>query len=355
MGLLDNESIFSKVDKSGMLQNIQELADQVDGAWRTLAKFAVPTPYIKAKNIVILGMGGSAIGGDLVKDLADSHSSVPITILRDYQLPKFVDHNSLVIGVSYSGNTEETLTAFEQAGEKGAKLLAISTGGKLASLCRKYRAPMFTIEYGAMPRAALGYTLVPVLGLFNKLGFINLGEDEVEKTAILLKAYEKKINLGVPTSQNLAKQLAEHLKGRIPIIMGSGILSQVARRFKTQINENSKSMAVFEILPEVCHNTIMGFDFPEKLREKIFVIILQSKYDYPRNILRQKIIMQILQKKGISYESLSLNPQGGRLSEVLHNILFADYVSYYLAIFNNTDPTEIGMIDFLKDKLSETK
>lgn len=355
MGVLDNESLYPKIDKAGMLQNIQELPDQVETAWQQTQKFVVPTTYIKAKNIVILGMGGSAIGGSFIESIAAGQSSVPVIVNRDYDLPHFVDHNSLVIGVSYSGNTEETLTAFSQAGKCGAKLLAVSCGGAIASICRKYNAPMFKIEYGAMPRAAIGYTFTPVLGIFNKLGLINLSPREVEDSVLLLRAYQKKIHPGVPTNQNLAKQVAERIQGKIPMIMGSGYLSAMARRFKTQINENSKSAAIFEIMPELCHNTVVGFNFPEKLQEKLFLILLQSKFDHPRNRLREQILIQIMHKKNIPHEAILINPKGGILAEILHNILFADYVSYYLAALYQTDPTEIESIDFLKDRLSETK
>lgn len=355
MGVLDNESLYAKIDKAGMLQNIQELPDQVEDAWKQVQKFVVPTTYIKAKNVVILGMGGSAIGGDLVKELASHQSTIPVTVNRDYDLPKFVDHNSLVIAVSYSGNTEETLTAFSQAGQKGAKLLAISSGGQIAGLCRKYRAPLFTINYGAMPRAAIGHTFIPLVGIFDKLGLISLGDNEVEDSALFLRAYQKKIHPGVPTNQNLAKQISEHIFGRIPTVIGSGILAQVAMRAKTQLNENSKTMATFEILPELCHNTIVGFSHPEKLKDKVSVILLQSKFDHQRNRLRQQILVQIMHKKGIAHDIIFTNPKGGRLSEILHNILFGDYLSYYLAMLNNVDPSVIESIDFLKDKLSETK
>lgn len=355
MGLLDIENTIQKNDKNGMLQSINDFPDQIENAWAKVKEFTIPTHYIKADKVVILGMGGSAIGGDLVGSLGLNSAKVPIISHRDYGLPAFVDSNTLVIGVSYSGGTEETLDGFRRAGEKGAKLIAVSTGGDIEALCRKYKAPMYKIEYGAMPRAALGYLFTAVLGILNKLDFIALGQKEMQEALDSLRDYQKKINTDSITSQNPAKQLAEKINGKIPLIMGSSTLSVVARRWKTQINENSKQTAVFEIFPELCHNVIVGFDFPKKLNEKIFAIMFESEFDHPRNLLRQTVIRDILRKKGISYEVIHAPKPLSPLIEMLQIIMLGDYVSFYLAMLNNADPTPIEMIIFLKNKLAENK
>lgn len=355
MGILDTENLIKKLDISGMLQSINDLPDQVETCWNQMKEFAVPTHYIRCNKVLILGMGGSAIGGDLAGSLALNYSKVPIYIQRDYNLPNFVDNSTLVIGVSYSGKTEETLDSFAKAGERGAKLLAITTGGNLESLCRKYRAPVFKIEYGAMPRAALGYLFTSVVAILNKLDFIGLGQNEMLEAIKTMKEYQKKIYFDNPTSQNPAKQLAQKIFNKIPIIMGGGTLTIVSRRFKTQINENAKQTAVYEIFPELCHNVILGFDNPKKLNEKIFVISLESEFEHPRNALRQSVIHQILRKKGISFEVIKFEKASSPLIEMLVLILLGDYTSFYLAMLNNTNPTPISMIDYLKDKLSQAK
>lgn len=355
MGILDNLGQIKKLDSANMLQNLMDFPDQIEAAWQSAEKLALPTHYLKIKNVVILGMGGSAIGGDLCVGLSLYNSKVPIIIHRDYDLPAFVDHDSLVIAVSYSGNTEETVSGFQAAGEKGAKMLAISSGGDLAPICRKYRAPLLEINYGAQPRAALGYLLTPILGILSRLGILAISRGEIETAIQLLKGLDSKIRPEVPTAKNIAKQLANKLYDRIAIIIGSGALKVAARRWKTQINENAKSAVWAEELPELCHNFIVGLDFPKRLKDKIFVVVLQSKYDHPRNKIRQSVVFQILQQKSIPYEPILMHPSDSALDEMLSAIYLGDYVSYYLAIANGLDPTPIKSIELLKERLAGTK
>lgn len=355
MGLLDTEEKIKKLDTDGMLQSINDLPYQMENAWKELQSFIIPTPFIKCNKILILGMGGSAIGGDLASALAVNSSKAPVIVQRDYGLPNFVDSNTLVIGVSYSGKTEETLDAFSQAGERNAKLIAISTGGEIESICRKYNAPIFKIAYGAQPRAALGYLLTAVLYILCKLDFISLGQNEFAQAIETMKEYQKEIYSESPTSHNPAKQTAEKLKDRIPVIIGAGTMSTVARRWKTQINENSKQAAFYEVFPELCHNLIVGLDFPKRLGEKIYFVMLESEFDHPRNKIRQAILGQIFRKKGINYEIIQVKKPLSPLVEMMQAIMLGDYVSYYLGIINGVNPTTIEMINFLKDKLAESK
>lgn len=355
MGILDAEDKIKKLDTDGMLQSIADLPYQMETAWSELQKFVIPTPYIKCNKILILGMGGSAIGGDLVSSLALNYSKAPIIVQRDYGLPNFVDSSTLVIGVSYSGKTEETLDAFKMAGERNAKLIAITTGGEIEPVARKYNAPVFKISYGAQPRAALGYLFTAVLYVLYKLDFITLGQSEIIKTIEVMKEYQKEICDQSPTSHNPAKQLAEKIKDKIPVIIGAGTMSTVARRWKTQINENSKHAAFYEVFPELCHNLIVGLDWPKKLGEKIYFLVLESEFDHPRNKIRQSIIGQIFRKKGISYETIVMKKAFSPLVEMMQMILLGDYASYYLGILNGVNPTTIEMITFLKNKLAESK
>jgi len=355
MHILDDEKKILILDPSRMLQNIKDLPDQIETCWQQIKDFSIPTHYIKAKNVLILGMGGSAIAGDLTNSLSLLKCRIPVVIHRDYDLPEFTNPETLVIGVSYSGNTEETISGFERAAAIGAKIIGISTGGTIASICRKYKAPMFSINYGSQPRASLGYQLIAMIGIFNKLGFLQISESEILEAVTTMKTFESKIHIGIPTYQNQVKQLADRLKDKIPIIFGSGYLQQVARRWKTQINENSKHLAFFEILPELNHNMINSFDFPKKLSEKIFVIMLQSKFDHPRAKVRQQITLQILQQKKIQYETIFLNSANAVLSEMFLSIFFGDYLSYYLALLNNVDPSVIPAAEYLKDRLNSSK
>lgn len=352
---LNKDSSFPKIDKDHMIGHIIDFPVQCEKAFEDMKSFALPTPYVKVKNVVVLGMGGSAIGGDLAKSLAQNTSNIPIYVLRDYQLPAFVNSDSLVIGSSYSGQTEETLSAFQQAGEKGAKLVVISTGGTISSIGRKYKAPIYQIDYGSQPRAALGFSFIPTLAIFKKIGLVDLSDEDIKESILLLKGFERKLRSEIPIDDNLAKQIALKIFNKIPLIYGSGTLTEVARRWKTQINENAKTSAYYETIPELCHNSVVGFDLPANLKDEVFVIILQSKFDHPRNKLRQSVIISLLEKKQISYHVIDLHQSSSAFSEMLLSITLGDYASYYLAMLNNIDPTPVDVIGFLKDQLSASR
>jgi glucose/mannose-6-phosphate isomerase len=348
MDILDQPQCIKEIDKESMLRHILELPDQIEQAWADMQNFVIPAPYLKAKNVLILGMGGSGIGGLLVEYLAYSQSKVPVKVIREYELPAYVNSDSLVIASSYSGNTEETLAAFEEAAKKQAKLLAITMGGELASKASKYKAPVYKVEYGSPPRAAIGYSFTVVLAILHKLGFIELGKDDIREAIVLMKGMRTKFVPEVPTYQNEAKKLARKLEKSLPVVIGSGIMYPVAYRWAGQLGENSKHVAFSLPLPELCHNWLVGLTHEI---DKLYIMILQSKFDNPRNRLRQNIISQLLNKKNIRHELVFLQPSGSILSEQLLTVYFGDFVSYYLAILHNVNPTSIEEVNYLKINL----
>lgn len=354
MANIDNLDSIKKIDRDNMLQNTQDFPLQIEECWRDWKKIALPTHFINVKNVLILGMGGSGLGGGIIQNFADLMSMIPVTVMRDYDIPLWVDKTTLVIAVSYSGSTEETLEALKQAGQKSDKIITISTGGALASLGSQFRAVHYKINYGAQPRAALGYSLTSLMAIFSKLKFLEITDDHMSEAILLLQGLRKKIDADIPTSHNPAKLLANRLEGHIPIILSSGSLSEVGRRWKTHFNENAKNASYSEIIPEMNHNSLVGLEYPKNLSNNIFVIILESKYDHPRTKLRQKIAGQIMVKRQIPYESIMMQPTGNIYAETLQMILFGDFVAFYLAIINNTDPNPVEIIKFLKDKLAES-
>lgn len=354
MSELDKAENFSKIDQENLIKNIQEFPLQCAKAWEEIREVVLPSYYVKANKIVILGMGGSAIGGDLIKEFIEKKCSVPVIIVRDYDLPANVNRDSLVIAVSYSGNTEETIEALRQALSKKSKPIAITTGGKLADLAAEYKFPIYKFNYDTVPRHALGFLFTSVLGILNKLALIDVKKEEIKESISLFKGLSSKISPEVPTSQNQAKKLAEELYNKIVVVMAGGYLKPVARRFKDQLNENSKQMAFWEELPEACHNFIIGLQFPNKLPDNIFVLSLSSKYEHQRVRLRENVILDILNQKKIPFEELRLEPASSILSEILSFVLLLDYTSYYLAILNKVDPRPIENINYLKKKLEET-
>jgi glucose/mannose-6-phosphate isomerase len=349
---IDDLNIYSKYDPDNMLKHLHSFRDLCGLAWEMAVKFKLPQNYSDINKIVILGMGGSAIGGDLVGSLAVAESRVPILLCRDYTLPNYVDANTLVIASSYSGMTEETLSAFDQALETPAKKLAITTGGKLKFLCEKKGIPIISFDYEAQPRAALPFSFFIILGLFQKLKIVKNKAKMVSEALSSLQILGAKIKEEIPLAQNLAKELAIKLYGHLVVVYGAGITSEAAHRWKTQINENSKSMAFYEFFPELNHNSVVGYSFPLELTQSITVVLLNSSLLQDRVRLRYEITQKLLEQAGISYQVL--NGEGKRaLSQMMSLILLGDYVSYYLAMLNKVDTGPVKAIDFLKNSLAE--
>ena len=347
---LDDRQLFKRYDPEGMLICLHEMPQLCQQAWQMAMDFDLPQDYARVDKVVILGMGGSAIGGELVRSLAVSEAKLPLLICRDYNLPAFVDADTLVIASSYSGMTEETLSSFEQALETEAKKLVITSGGKLKTMAEKQNVPVFSFDYKAQPRAALPFMFIPILCFLQKLGLIGNKSSDVAETTRVLQALSSKIDEGVLLSQNPAKQLASKLYGRLPVIYGAGIISGVARRWKTQLNENSKAWAFYEAFPELNHNSVVGYQFPRELAAKLAVVLLRSALLSKRIQLRYQVTCQLLEQAKVDYQIVDGHGTSS-LSQIMSLVLFGDYTSYYLAILYKIDPSPVKAIDFLKEKL----
>jgi glucose/mannose-6-phosphate isomerase len=350
---LDNASVYQQFDKSGMINHLHGFPEQCQKAWEKVLKFELPRNYTKISNVVIVGMGGSAIGGDIVRRLALAESKLPVWVHRDYGLPAFVDASTLVIASSYSGNTEETLSAFTKSLKTQAKKLVITSGGKLKHLAENEGIPAFVVDYQAPPRAAFPYNLILLVGIFQKLGLLG------DKSADLLEAVDILNKLSGdfvetrPLASNPAKQLAAKLRGRVAVIYGAEILSEVAQRWKAEFNENSKVWAFFESFPELNHNAVDGYEFPLEAKGRIFVFLLHSSALRPRSLLRYEATAKLLAKAGIAHEFIEARGESA-LAQVMSLVLLGDYASFYLAILNEVDPTSTDAINFVKQYLAES-
>ena len=349
---LDNVSAYGQLDISGMLSRLHEFPEQCQQAWEKVLKFALPREYTGIDKVIILGMGGSAIGGEIIRRLALAETNVPVWIHRDYGLPPSVDAGSLVIASSYSGNTEETLSAFTETLKSPAKKLVLTTGGKLKYLADKEGIPVFIIDYQAPPRAAFPHSFIPLVGIFQRLGLIGDKSVDLREAMQILNKLSEDFAETTPLASNPAKQLAAKLWGRIVIIYGAGILSEVAQRWKAQLNENSKTWAFFELFPELNHNAVVGYEFPSKAKEGIFVLLLRSSSLHPRNLIRYEATAKLLAKAGVTYEFLEAAGKTP-LAQVMSLVLFGDYLSFYLAMLNKVDPTPVASIDFVKKYLAQ--
>jgi len=288
-----------------------------------------------------------------VRRLALAESRVPVFVHRDYGLPPFVDENTLVVASSYSGNTEETLSAFTKSLGTGAIKLAITSGGKLKDLAEKEGIPVFVIDYQAPPRAAFPHSFIALLGIFQKLGLLEDKSADVQEAVGVLKKLSGDLIETRPLASNPAKQLATKLWGHITVIYGAEILSEVARRWKGQFNENSKTWAFSEGLPELNHNAVVGYEFPSEVKDRVFVLMLRSSSIHPRNLLRYDVTARLLARAGIAYRFVEATGRNA-LSQVLSLVLLGDYASFYLSMLNETDPTSTDAIDIVKQYLAQS-
>lgn len=351
---LDKPELFKPLDSGDAAGQLRGLADQCRRAWDRACTCKLPASYTEVDKVVILGMGGSAIGADLMRGLMARLSRPLVLVHRDYDLPPWVDDRTLVIGASYSGNTEETLSGFSQALKSSCKKLAVTTGGRLAEVARANGVPVITIEHVSPPRAALGWGLMPLLAVMQGLGFVSGLAAEADGMVNALSLLGKTWQENSPTDRNQAKSLAGKLYGKIPVIYGAGILTDVARRWKTQVNENSKQWAFFETLPELNHNAVLGYHYPPELADRMYVLFLRCQSLHPRTLVRYTVTAELLEKAGIPHQFL--DSQGANdLKHVMSLVLLGDWVSYYLAMLNGIDPTPVPEIDLLKKRLAAGK
>lgn len=354
MSILESPETYRLLDPSGMLRHLVQFPEQCQRAWHNATDFGYPKDYLKVDKVVIAGMGGSAIGGDFIRRLAMLENTLPVWVHRDYGLPPYVDRNTLLIFSSYSGNTEETLSCFSESLRTQARKIVLTTGGKLKALAEKERIPVLTIDYDAPPRAAFSHSFVTLLGIFHSLRFLQDKSADMKESLAVMKRIEDNVSERTPLDANPAKQLAADLYGRLAVIYGAGLLSDVALRWKTQVNENSKAWAFHEVFPELNHNAVVGYLFPDEQRHKVMVVLLHSASLHPRTSIRYQVTSEILTKAGIKHKRIEATGRSP-LAQMIGMVLLGDYVSYYLAMLNRTDPMPVPVIDTLKSRLAQSE
>jgi glucose/mannose-6-phosphate isomerase len=351
-----DEARIRRIDRGDFAVQIRQFPEQLEQGWRVADQVFLPKWRAgDFSNIVVSGMGGSAIAAELVGSMLNYRLKIPFQIVRHYLLPDSVNPRTLFIASSYSGNTEETLSAYRQARRKSAKMISICSGGKLAELSHKDKIAVIKIPGGLAPRSALGYSLTAILNVFSRLGFLKNAEREIFSSAKFLRQYQRKFLPEVHSSRNLAKMIAARLYQKIPIIYaGQDYFSAVALRWKQQVCENAKTLAFCHAFPEFNHNELVGWGKIEKIKGKLKVIILKDRVDHKKVKARMRIVSQMLKEKEV--EVLGLESSGSTLfSRMLSLIHLGDWASYYLAILNQVDPLPVRIIDLLKQRLAKVK
>jgi len=350
--LLDSREEIAKVDPSGMTRLVEGLPEQWLEA-EAIARKAELGKLATPERVVVLGMGGSAIGGDFLRSLLETKVKVPIFVNRSYALPAFVDERTLVVASSYSGNTEETLIACEAAKARGAAIAAITTGGELARRAQAEGWPLIRLPGGLPPRAAIGYSFVPLLVLMERVGVCPPVAADLAEAHRVLVSLRERYNPDVPTEKNKAKQIALAFKGKLPLIYGSeGWKGAAAYRWKTQINENSKAPAVWNAFPELNHNETVGWETPPEVTRSFEVVVLRDKRDLDRIQTRIEVTTREIMEGAVSGITELWAEGESEVARLFSLVYPGDWVSLYLALAYRIDPTPVKMIDLLKNRLA---
>ena len=349
---LDSQETYSRLDPSGLYDRIAALPDQVEEAWAAASRLGLPASYGGVERVAILGMGGSGIGGSLLRALAiDVGSTTPIDVVRGYTLPAYIGPGTLAIASSNSGNTEEIVALAEQAAAAGAQCLALTTGGRLAALAAEKNLPVLQYEWSGEPRAALGWSFASLVAITRTLGLLPQDSIDVAAATRSMRALCDSAGRDAPLSSNPAKQLAARLVGCLPVIIGADAMAPIAYRWRTQINENAKSWATAEELPEMNHNTPVGYGGPPALVPLLHAVILRHASVHRRIAKRIDLTREQLGTAGVNVEVLDV-PGDTVFEQMLWAIQFGDFASYYLGLLNGADPSEVRALDWLKSMMA---
>ena len=347
---LDDYPNFAQLDSQNMLAEIDGLPDQLRVAWEMGQGLPLPTKG-GIQQVLIAGMGGSAIGADLLAAYLTPDCPLPLVVHRNYGLPGWArGPQTLVIACSHSGDTEETISAFKGAQANGCRLMVICTGGKLAREAAGAGVPAWIFGHTGQPRAAVGYSFGLLLAAAWRLGLAPDPSQELAEAVRAMRAQQEGLRAEVPVVHNPAKRMAGQLVGRWVTIFGADVLEPVARRWKGKINELAKAGAQFDSLPEADHNTVAGVSNPEKVMGEIMALFLRAP-SYQEDIqLRVDLTKKILMLEGLNTDFIDAQGEA-RLAHQWTALHCGDYVAYYLAMAYEVDPTPIPAIEGFKQEM----
>jgi glucose/mannose-6-phosphate isomerase len=346
--VLDQLEKIKSIDKSNMLGHYVKTHKYCEDAVR-LAK-QVSISYGKPQRILVAGMGGSAIGGEILRDWLMNELSIPIEVCRDYVLPAYVNKETLVFAISCSGNTEETLSAFVGAVKRGCMTITITSGGHLLSFSEKLHVPHLTIPRGLPPRATLPYLFFPLSILMEKLGILQSREKEIQETVRVVKKLSQENSPETPVKNNQSKKLALELGETIPVVYGFREYAAVANRLKTQFNENSKVPCKHEVFPELNHNEVVGWEASEALTKCFSILLIRDRNEPPEIKNRIEATKALALNK--AQKVLEIYARGeSKLARMFSVLQVGDFASVYLAILRNTDPTPVETINKIKEEM----
>jgi len=350
--MLDDLQRTSEIDKSNMLDSLAQYPEQLQSAADLMKTVHVPD-FIKIDQVIVAGMGASGISGDLAQCLYRDTLDVPLYVNKDPDLPKWANKHTLTIFLSYSGNTEETLNGFKAASQKKCKIIGVSSGGKLQELCENRSLPFVKIPTGYQPRAAVAYLFTPLLVILERNRLIkNVMDTDFLEAISMVDQCRLQCKKTVTTQNNPAKQLAQQMVNTIPQIYGWGIYAPVAKRWRTQINENSKMIARDDVVSECNHNDLVGWSADPKTKNWSTVLI-RDKEEESLFLSARLDFMKTLFSNSVAH-TMEIYPKGrSKLAKLMYTMMLGDFVSCYLGVLRGVDPSPVDVITALKQRLSE--
>lgn len=351
---LDEITQIKKIDGKDMAGSIEFLSQQVKSAWWRSKALKLPDEYRQVKNIVLAGMGGSVLGAHIIRSVYDIPA--PFQIVNEYTLPRFVNEETLVIVSSYSGTTEETISALQDAMRKKAKIVGIASGGTLIENLKKAGLPyhQFDTKYNPSdnPRLGLGFSIAGILGMLSNLGLVQVADDQINKITARIDELNKSFGLESKLPDNPAKQKAQEMLGKIFVIVAGPFLAGNAHTFANQINESAKVFGGYFILSELDHHLLEGITYPDTLKNIVKFFNLESDLYEEKIKIRMQIGNELLKKAGIPYTSYKVEAAKKDLA-AFEALSFSSWTSYYMAISYGVNPSLIPNVQYFKDELAK--
>lgn len=352
--MLDDSQAILKQDHLQVIKSTQLLADQCQQAWEDTQNIHLPSHYSDINHVVVAGMGGSHLGAQLINSVFDHKLNLPLIIKHQYSPPGYVNEHTLVIATSVSGNTEETLTFVDQALQKKAKIICISSGGKLADFAKTNQLPAYIFDPkhnpSGIPRYGSGYLFISQLVFLSKVGAIALVKSDVDSIVSTLHHHMSQFGIDNPTDQNPAKQIATQINNHAVIIVASEHLVGSAYIFKNQLNESAKQFAALFSIPELNHHLLESLSHPKSNTDNLHFVFFGSNLYSAKNQKRFDITTDIIKKQGIATSTLKLQSQT-QLAQAFEALALSSYIAIYSATLNQVDPGPNPWVDDLKQRL----
>ncbi|MCA9369120.1 MAG: SIS domain-containing protein [Pseudomonadales bacterium] len=353
--IIDSREKIGELDKSNMIGSIEALGKQIEHAWEELKNISF-TPKDEIRNIVVSGMGGSALGADVIAHLFKEELKVPLYINRTYSLPEFVDMHTLVVLSSYSGTTEEVIAAAAEAEARKAQIMVICAGGTLLELAQNKGYAHYKIDpvhnASDQPRMAIGYSVFGTIGLFEKAGLLQISDADVVEVVKTINKQVEACTIEVSGESNPAKALAYTMLDRQPVIIVADFLEGAAHVSANQHNENGKAYVNYKVIPEINHHLMEGLRFPKSNASTQVFIFVNSVLYPPKISLRMRLTQQIVEDNHIETMAVPLQASS-KMAQAFEMISLFSFCSFYLAMLEGIDPSPIPFVDAFKEELKK--